>query len=57
MHISIVKACADIKANNGITFDHIECEDAPANMAPYTDVVEQPEVCAEGESQDTAGVE
>ena len=37
--------------------DHIECEDAPANMAPYTDVVEQPEVCAEGESQDTAGVE
>jgi hypothetical protein len=37
--------------------DHIEFEDAPANIAPDEDVVAQPEVSAEDETQDIAGVE
>jgi hypothetical protein len=37
--------------------DHIEFEDASANIAPDADVVEQPEVSAEDESQEIAGVE
>ena len=37
--------------------DHIEFEDAPENIAPNADVVEQPEVSAKDETQETAVVE
>jgi len=37
--------------------DHIEFEDAPENMAPNEEVVAQPEVSVEDETQDIAGVE